>query len=569
MKDALRSMSYTTLCWLLALAPAPTVAQPQLISKASAAQLGAASLGQPTANRPLRSIASPAAVERPITGRVTDESNNEGLPGVNIVVKGTTVGTVTDIDGNYRLSVPDDAETLVFSSVGYTTQEVAIGNQSTVDLAMAPDVQSLSEVVVVGYGTQMKRDVTGAIATVKAEELSNYKAAPSLDQALQGQAAGVQVTSSSGVPGAPTRVLIRGTNSISSGTEPLWIIDGMILSNQGGNELGGLGRSAGTEPQNPLATINPNDIESIEVLKDASATAIYGSRGANGVIIVTTKSGKSGQGTTDLSINYGITDVVRGPEEIGFVDGPTWLSLVDQARANRGLPEFEPNALFNDARDPTAVLDRSQIANTNWFDEALRQGSFIDVNLSTSNATEKSNYYLSANYRDDESILEGNRLRRYATRANVDFYPAKNFSVGSRISLSYTNNQRAPNGGAPSGNSNIAQGGYNMANSGALPILPIFHPTIRDDEGNPSCLIRCRDATCGPPSTATTTSTIWKPTGPSVDSTWTIKFRLLRASLCVPNCLSISSRSAASSGPTRWFARAASMPSITPKRFAA
>ena len=478
-------MSYTTLCWLLALAPAPTVAQPQLISKASAAQLSAASLGQPTANRPLRSIASPAAVERPITGRITDESNNEGLPGVNIVVKGTTVGTVTDIDGNYRLSVPDDAETLVFSSVGYTTQEVAIGNQSTVDLAMAPDVQSLSEVVVVGYGTQMKRDVTGAIATVKAEELSNYKAAPSLDQALQGQAAGVQVTSSSGVPGAPTRVLIRGTNSISSGTEPLWIIDGMILSNQGGNELGGLGRSAGTEPQNPLATINPNDIESIEVLKDASATAIYGSRGANGVIIVTTKSGKSGQGTTDLSINYGITDVVRGPEEIGFVDGPTWLSLVDQARANRGLPEFEPNALFNNARDPTAVLDRSQIANTNWFDEALRQGSFIDVNLSTSNATEKSNYYLSANYRDDESILEGNRLRRYATRANVDFYPAKNFSVGSRISLSYTNNQRAPNGGAPSGNSNIAQGGYNMANSGALPILPIFHPTIRDDEGNP------------------------------------------------------------------------------------
>ena len=420
-----------------------------------------------------------------LRGKVTDSETNESLPGVNVLVKGTTVGTVTDVEGAYTLSLPANSGTLVFSSVGYTTQEVAIDDQSTIDMALTPDIKSLSEVVVVGYGTQMKRDVTGAIATVKAEELSNFKAAPTLDQALQGQATGVQVSSTSGVPGAPARVLIRGTNSISSGTEPLWIIDGMILSSQGGGELGGLGRSSSTEGQNPLATINPNDIESIEVLKDASATAIYGSRGANGVIIVTTKSGKGGQGTTDLSINYGVTNVLRGPTEIGFANGPTWLNLVDQARANRGLPEFDPNALLNDARDPTAVLDRSQLVNTNWFDEALRQGSFMDVNLSTSNATERTNYYLSANYRNDESILEGNRLQRYATRANVDFHPAKYFSVGSRISLSYTNNQRAPNGGGPGGNSNIARGGYNMANSGALPILPIFHPTIRDDEGNP------------------------------------------------------------------------------------
>ncbi|MGD1891412.1 MAG: SusC/RagA family TonB-linked outer membrane protein [Cyclobacteriaceae bacterium] len=425
-----------------------------------------------------------AYAQNTVSGRVTSAEAGEGLPGVNVLLKGTSSGTVTDIDGNYSISA-DSEGILVFSSIGYITQEIPVNNRSTINLQLETDVQSLSEVVVVGYGTQNKRDITGAISTVKAEELSNFKAAPSLDQALQGQATGVQVSSTSGVPGAPTRVLIRGTNSISSGTEPLWIIDGMILSGQGGGEQGGLGRNSATVGQNPLASINPNDIESVEVLKDASATAIYGSRGANGVIIVTTKSGKGGKGTTDLSVNYGITNPVRGPNEIGFVDGPTWLSLVDEARANRGLPEFDPNALLNDARDPTAVLDRSQIANTNWFDEALRQGSFMDINLSTSNATEKTNYYLSGNYREDRSILEGGRLRRYATRANVDFYPAKNFSVGSRIALSYTNNQRAPNGGAPGGNSNIARGGYNMANSNALPILPIFHPTIRDPEGNP------------------------------------------------------------------------------------
>ncbi len=434
--------------------------------------------------QPVMSQAKVQAPDFTVSGTVNGE-DGEALPGVSILVKGTQRGTNTDQEGNYRLSVENGAATLVFSFVGYESQEVVVGNRSTINITLAPDLKALDEVVVVGYGTQMKRDVTGAISTVKAEELNKFKSSGSLDQALQGQATGVQVSSTSGVPGAPTRVLIRGTNSISSGTEPLWIIDGMILSSQGGGELGGAGRSTATEGQNPLSTINPNDIESIEILKDASATAIYGSRGANGVIIVTTKSGKTGRGTTDLSVNYGITNPVRGPYEIGFVNGPTWLNLVDEARANRGLPPFEPNALLNDARDPTAVLARDQIADTDWFDEAMRQGSFMDINLSTSNATEKTNYYLSGNYREDKSILTGGRLRRYSTRANVDFRPAENFSVGSRINLSYTNNQRSPNGGGPGGNSNIARGGYNMANSGALPIFPIFHPTIRDDEGNP------------------------------------------------------------------------------------
>ena len=303
------------------------------------------------------------AEEINISGKVTSEEG-EPLPGVSVLVKGTTIGSVTDVEGVYRLDAPDDAEILVFSFVGYTTEEVPIEGRSVIDMVLVPDIATLSEVVVVGYGTQVKRDVTGAVSTVKAKDLETFKA-PSLDQKLQGQASGVQVSAQSGIPGSPVRVMVRGTNSLFSGTEPLWIIDGMILSNQGGGELDGFARNTGTTPLNPLATLNPNDIESMEVLKDAAATAIYGSRGANGVIIITTKSGKQGKGTIDVGLNYGITDVVRGPEEIGFVDGPTWLALADEARANRGQPPFEPNDILNNSRDPNAVLERNQIANTN------------------------------------------------------------------------------------------------------------------------------------------------------------------------------------------------------------
>ena len=429
-------------------------------------------------------LSLPAAAQQgPVSGKVTDGQTNEPIPGVSIMVKGTNRGTVTGLDGNFRLDAEPDA-TLVFKFIGYNQQEVPLNGRSTIDIQLTEDIKSLEEVVVVGYGTKIKRDITGAVSTIKAEELQQVPA-PSFDQALQGRASGLNVTSSSGVPGAPARVMIRGTSSISSGTEPLWVIDGMILSGQGGGELSGFSRNAdGATALNPLATLNPNDIESIEVLKDASATAIYGSRGSNGVIIVTTKSGR-GTGGIDVSMTYGITDVTRGPEQIGFVDGPTWLSLVDQGRANRGLPEFDPNTILNDARDPDAVLTRSQLANTNWFDEVLQQGNFKDFNISTSKGGENINYYLSGNYRSDQGIQVGSELTRYSTRANVDFEPLSNLKLGTRVNLSYTKQKRAPNGGEPGGNTNMATGGYNMANTGALPILPIFHPTLTNPDGSP------------------------------------------------------------------------------------
>ncbi|WP_194774824.1 SusC/RagA family TonB-linked outer membrane protein [Pararhodonellum marinum] len=422
------------------------------------------------------------AQEETVTGKVTASNDGESLPGVNVLVKGTNRGTITDLDGNFRIEAPRDG-VLVFSFIGYDQLETPINGRSTVNISLQESTGSLDEVVVVGYGSKVRRDITGAISSVKADELAKIPT-PSFDQALQGLAAGVNVTSSNGVPGAPTRVMIRGTNSISSGTEPLWVIDGMILSNQGGGEIGGFARSNhGATQLNPLATLNPNDIESIEILKDASATAIYGSRGANGVIIVTTKTGR-GTGGLDISITSGVTNVARGPQEIGFVNGPTWLGLVDTARENSGLFPFDPNAILNDARDPTAVLSREQLADVNYFNEALQQGSFQDIGISTSKAGDGFSYYLSGNYRNDKGIQTGSGLERYSTRANVDFSPIKNLEIGTRITLSYTKQQRPPNGGPPGGNTNMATGGYNMAISGALPIIPIFHPTITSN-GNP------------------------------------------------------------------------------------
>ena len=419
-----------------------------------------------------------------VQGVVIDDAG-EPLIGVNVIEKGNpSNGTITDVDGSFQITVADDNATLVFSYIGYKQTELPLNGQTNVSLTLGSSASLLDEVVVVGYGTQVKRDMLGAVSSIDSKDLSSFNAT-SVDQSLQGLAAGVQVSGSSGVPGAPTRVLIRGTNSLFSGTEPLWIIDGMILSGQGGGEINGFSRNAGATPFNPLATLNPNDIESVEVLKDAAATAVYGSRGANGVIIVTTKSGKGGKGTLDLNVNYGISDVVRGPNEIGFVDGPTWLALADEARLNAGLAEFNPNDILNSGRDPNAVLERSQLGDVNYFDEVLRQGSITDINLSSSRASENINYYLSGNYRRDESILVGDLQERFSLRSNFDFKPVNNLTIGTRIQLSYVNRERAANGGAPGGNSNRANGGYNFANTGIIPVLPLFHPTATDREGNP------------------------------------------------------------------------------------
>ncbi|NJK96914.1 MAG: TonB-dependent receptor plug domain-containing protein [Bacteroidales bacterium] len=230
-----------------------------------------------------------ALQQQKVTGTVTDGATGEPIVGANIIIEGTTMGTVTDINGKFNLDIPKSGSVLVISFLGYVTEHLVVDNQSSVEIKLVPDVQNLDEVIVIGYGTVKKSDLTGSVSAIKSEE---FKKLPmtSLDQGIQGRAAGVQVTNTSGAPGGQVSIRVRGGNSLSSSNEPLYVIDGFPVA--AGGMAGGYNNSS--LANNPMATINPNDIESIEILKDASAAAIYGSRGANGVVLITTKRGKTG-----------------------------------------------------------------------------------------------------------------------------------------------------------------------------------------------------------------------------------------------------------------------------------
>ena len=264
------------------------------------------------------------AQSRVITGTITSTEDGLGVPGATVLVKGTTIGTATDLDGNYSISVPAGSNVLVFSFVGLRTQEVTIGNQSTINVALEPDVQALSEFVITSYGDQSKREITGAIASVKGEVFQDLPM-QSFDRAMQGRIAGVQVTSASGQPGGTLNVRIRGVGSINAGNDPLYIVDGVQVNN---------GDLSGQGSQNALASINPNDIESIEVLKDAAAAAIYGAQAANGVVLITTKRGTKGATKTRLSVQEGIV------QPLGLYDvmNATQLATIKRdAYINAGL----------------------------------------------------------------------------------------------------------------------------------------------------------------------------------------------------------------------------------------
>ena len=238
-----------------------------------------------------------------VTGTVTG-GDGLGIPGVNVTIKGTTVGAITDLDGKYQITVPDSNSVLVFSFVGLKTEEVSLEGQTTVNLSLVEDVTALEEVVVIGYGTVRKSDLTGSVASIKTEEIERVPGV-SLEQVMQGRVSGVQVTTSSHKPGGGISVRVRGGTSINAGVEPLYVIDGFPVNNDNWSIPSAGGSRV---PYNVLSTLNPNDIESIEILKDASSTAIYGTRGANGVVLITTKRGKPGRAHRPLSSQRRKTD---------------------------------------------------------------------------------------------------------------------------------------------------------------------------------------------------------------------------------------------------------------------
>nr|WKN39684.1 TonB-dependent receptor [Tunicatimonas sp. TK19036] len=351
------------------------------------------------------------AQQQAVSGTVT--ADEEGaLPGVNILVKGTTQGTVTDIDGNYRINVSGENAVLVFSAVGYTSQEVAVSGRSTINVVMPPDVQSLDEIVVVGFGTQKKADVTGSVGSIPAEEIA-AKPITSPDQVLGGRVSGVQISNRSGDPGAPINVRIRGIGTAGA-NQPLWVIDGVPIV-QTSNITVNTGSNTET---NPLAGINPNDIQSIDVLKDAASAAIYGARAANGVIIVTTKRGTAGR----TSVTYdGYVGVQTVPESrrIDVLNVDQYIDL--QTEIGRDVTEFGGQPFVD------------------WQDAIFKNGPMQSHNITTSGGSEKINFSVSAGYLSQEGIEPAQDFERYSFKANSDIKVGKNnrFTFGESILISF------------------------------------------------------------------------------------------------------------------------------------
>lgn len=373
----------------------------------------------------LTAVAFSALAQRTVSGKVTDD-NGESLPGVNVVIKGTTTGTTTDLDGNYRLSVEDGA-TLIFSFVGFETQEIEVGARSVIDMAMGGQTE-LQEVVVVGYGTTLKSEFTGSSVSVDAESIARLPVL-SADQALQGLAAGVQVTSPSGAPGGGISVRVRGQRSISASNDPLYVVDGVpvVSGNLQQNGFGGQGGNA-------LAGINPNDIESIEVLKDASSTAIYGARASNGVVLISTKRGKTGATKIDLGYSRGFGEPTN---VIGVLNADEWEMIMNEARTNDGVATVDYDAL------PNANVD------TQWLDAVFRTADISQFNMSISGGDDKTRYFVSGSYRDEEGTMGteigGSQFQRATVRMNLDHTASDKFSMGTSIGASFDRNTRIQN----------------------------------------------------------------------------------------------------------------------------
>ncbi|WP_320018237.1 TonB-dependent receptor [Labilibaculum manganireducens] len=343
-----------------------------------------------------------------VTGKVTD-SGGESLPGVNIVILGTTQGTITNIDGVYSMDVPSNAK-LTFNFIGFNTQTIEVNNKNTINVVMVEDVQSLDEVVIVGYGQMKRSDLTGSVVSVSSEAI-NQSVTTSIDQVLQGRAAGVQVQQNSGAPGAGSSIRIRGISSLNGSNEPIFVIDGIIIDGATGS---------GTE--NALSSINPSDIVSMDVLKDASATAIYGSRAANGVIIITTKRGKKGEATITYDGYMGWQEM---PKKLDLLNLQEY-AIHKNTRADMGIV----------MRDNSFVRPDLLGEGTDWQDEMFTHAMMQSHNLSVSGGTDKSTYAMGVGYLDQDGIAIGSAFERFNLRGTFDSQVKDFLKVGVNFAFS-------------------------------------------------------------------------------------------------------------------------------------
>ncbi len=403
----------------------------------------------------------------PITGKVTDV-NNEPMIGVTVILKNTNTGTVTDMNGNFSLNVNSANDIISISYLGYKTEEFTVKNVRNFNIVLHEDETLLEEVVVVGYGSMKKRDLSGSVAQVKADEILSGNPAASINQALQGRVAGAMVNQNDGAPGAGISMQIRGTNSFSSNSQPLYIVDGIPFEvpatpRSAENTDGSLEASA-----NALSFINPHDIASIEVLKDASATAIYGSRGANGVVLITTKSGEKGKPRIEFTSNVSSSTIRK---QVPVLDGYHYALYRNEQQDNALLYDSSPftqyvypspgtwrfdtsngevlSAKYNpspedflspgwrEGVDGNGGNWRQWVEGTNWQDQIFQTGYSQEYNMLISSATDRGNYTFSGNYTSQDGIIKGTGFERYTLRSNTSQNISKNITVG--LNLSYTN----------------------------------------------------------------------------------------------------------------------------------
>ncbi len=400
-----------------------------------------------------------------IVGTVTDNTGAP-MPGVTIVVQGTTTGTVTDIDGKYSIEA-SEGQVLVFSFIGFQTTSRVVGTSSVLDVRLSEDENNLQEVVVIGYGTIQKKDITGSVSAINADKIKDQQV-PSLDLALAGQMAGVVVTQATGAPGGGASVRIRGAGSLSAGNEPLYVVDGFPVTNDF------------DQRNNPLNTINPADIDNIQVLKDASATAIYGSRGSNGVILITTKSGKTGTSRIDFNVSSGVQQVEK---YVDVLNAREFAIYANEARnnawVNSGPNRFptDPNSVRGNNvmyllpevfQNPDALGE-----GTNWQKEIFRTARMNNYQLNFSGGNDKTKYFVSAGYLDQQGVIINSDLKRYSFRVNVESQMNKRVKVGANITPTYTFS-----------NQSLAEGNWQGGGIIQSAITAAPHLTPYDADGN-------------------------------------------------------------------------------------
>ena len=363
-----------------------------------------------------------------VSGTVTDASNGDPVIGAAVQLKGSTSNyTLTDSFGAYSISVPSNA-TLTVSCMGYVMAEVSVGGRQTVDIALNPDSQLLEETIVVAYGTAKREAVTGSVSSVKGQGLAEVPVT-SVDKMLSGKLAGVQISMTSGQPGASSQIRVRGTSSINASNAPLWVVDGIPIISEGTSQM--------TNQSTSIATINPNDIESITVLKDAAAAAVYGSRAANGVILVTTKSGKEGQAQFDARAKYGVS-WLQSDSGFRMMTSSELLAYQRDAIRNAGMDPDDPTGTYY---RPMSLLSLDQ---TNWIDHFTRPGVLQEYEISARGGTNKAKYFSSVSYHKNDGVFYGIDYSKFQARINADYKLLSNLETGVRINAAYTEQNDVP-----------------------------------------------------------------------------------------------------------------------------